>query len=99
MTNEEVYIGSIRVFRPVVDKAQAIKVLEEASEVHGSCQRYLDTYEGNGSAADDWVTDDIIAECADTLQALANLLAGLGVYDMTEANKECWEKNHRRGRC
>ena len=94
-----VTIGEVTTFANVqADKAQALKVLEEAAEVFGAWQVYDDSYEGVGSASDEWVRNDLVDEIADTIQACANLAAAIGVDDMREAMSACEARNRERGR-
>lgn len=86
------------------DKAQAVKVLEEAAEVFGAWQQWdkyhrqhacFDLPKAQAAAA---MKQNIIAEIADTMQACANLAAALGCDDMTPHMESCYERNLRRGR-
>lgn len=74
------------------DKAQALKVLEEASETVEAFKKWL---------LADWASAefiDLIDEIADTIQASCNLAAALGVTDLTPYLARCEERNRRRGR-
>ena len=42
--------------------------------------------------------DDLVDECCDVIQATCNLLAALGVTDLTEAMAACERRNEVRGR-
>ena len=65
------------------DKEGIVKLLEEASEVHGAWER------GDpGGMAD---------ELADVVQAACNLAARFDL-DLDAAMERCRERNHRRGR-
>ena len=66
------------------DKAQALKPLEEAAEIFGAWQ------EGD--------REKTLNECADVIQAVANLCQALGQYDMTPYMQRCRECNESRGR-
>ena len=90
-------------------KAQALKVLEEASEVHGAWHVLMDQiafYERSDedmSAVQNmpvvmYATDDLMDEIADTIQACCNLAAALGVTDMTQHLARCEVRNRSRGR-
>lgn len=84
-----VRVGSVRRFdRIEPDKEHALKVLEEASEVHGAWQRY---------GAEDW-KDVLLDECADVIQATLNLVAALGVEDFRPYLRACEKRNRKRGR-
>lgn len=92
-----VEIGTVQTFdRVKPDKAQALKVLEEAAEVFGAWQLWED--------ADDCIGDDafvcacLMAECADVIQATCNLLAAYGVRDFTAYMESCRKRNVERGR-
>ena len=101
-----VRIGDVQTFSEFerFDKAQACKVLEEAAEVYAAWQKCKPWYgcgakmmnERQRVAGGDAV-DELIAECADLITATSNLLAGLGVDDMTEPMKRCVLKNNARG--
>ena len=92
-----VEIGTVQTFPDVKpDKAQALKVLEEAAEVVGAWQLWED--------ADDCIGDDafeyarLMTECADVIQATCNLLAAYGVRDFTWHMEMCRKRNVGRGR-
>lgn len=60
------YLLNMRVFNDVSDgKGQAPKPLEEAAGAFGAWQEF------------DGMRDDLIDECMDTVQAIANLLAAV----------------------
>ena len=87
-----VRVGSVRRFDHVApDKAQALKPLEEASEVLGAWQRL---YECPIRANEEL----LLAECADVIQATLNLVAAYGVEDFRPYMKECERRNRERGR-
>lgn len=80
-----VNIGKVATFpgaKP--DKAQALKVLEEAAEVFGAWQAF-DDYE-------------LFYECADVIQATCNLVAAFGISDFAPYMEECRTRNEERGR-
>lgn len=80
-----VNIGEVATFPAVKpDKAQALKVLEEAAEVFGAWQAF-DDYE-------------LFYECADVVQATCNLVAAFGVSDFAPYMEECRTRNEERGR-
>lgn len=69
-----VIVGAVPVFASTeADKAQAMKVVEEAAEVFGAWQTWVD---GGWCAGD---RRALIDECADVIQATCNLLDVLGV--------------------
>lgn len=82
-------IGEVRTFPdPKPNKAQVVKILEEAAEIY--------------SAWEDWSTPEakrrICMECADLFMATSNLLASLGVSDMSYYLRECEKVQEIRGR-
>lgn len=93
-----VALPSVRVFDEVnADKAHALKVVEEASEVFGAWQAWQE----NGPTMDleeIRLAERIVDECCDTISAVCNLLAAFDVYDLTEPMRRCRERNARRGR-
>ena len=87
-----VEIGTVQTLPDVKpDKAQALKVLEEAAEVFGAWRR-LDAMESGV------VFQDLKDECADVIQATCNLLAAYGVQDFTWHMEMCWRRNVKRRR-
>lgn len=100
-----VEVGKVAVFREVrPDKAQALKPLEEASEVFGAWQLYdrrlrIDEAVGiTGTPRAMELRDALLDECADAIQAVCNLAASLGVRDMTDRMHACRIRNEKRGR-
>lgn len=88
-----VKVGTVPVFSSTeADKAQAMKVVEEAAEVFGAWQTWVD---GGWCAGD---RRALVGECADTIQAVGNLLDALGVADMEQHMEECRARNEARGR-
>lgn len=82
------YLLNLRTFREVRDdRAQALKPLEEAAEVFGAWQDCDDMH-------------DLIDECMDTVQAIANLLAAVGATqgEVDAAIRRMDERNCERGR-
>ena len=96
------YIGEFPTFRGLhADKAQALKVLEEAAEAYGAAADYAK------AACRDDVDREIprtrarmLDECADLAQALANLLAAWHVdpEEWAAAAMRCRVRNDARGR-
>lgn len=86
------------------NKAQATKVLEESAELFAAVQGFMSyaKYEGlfhnavTRAILDNYRTD-IINEACDVITALCNLLAGVGVDDLSGALKRCVAKNMERG--
>lgn len=92
-----VEIGTVQTFPDVKpDKAQALKVLEEAAEVFGAWQQWdgLDQDE----KGDGFNVICLMNECADVIQATCNLLAAYGVKDFTCSMESCRMRNAERGR-
>ena len=88
----------IRVFENVEpSEAQARKVLEEAGEVLEAWGVW-DELKDWSAFYNDYKRNELVNECADVMQATANLLSALGVNDATEAMKQCEERNEKRGR-
>lgn len=87
-----VNIGTVRAFPGVLsDKAQALKVVEEAAEVFSAWEQW-------SSVRDEGMRDMLVGELADCVTACANLAAALGVYDLARAVKEAEARNEERGR-
>lgn len=87
-----VNIGTVRTFPGVLpDKAQAMKVVEEAAEVFSAWEQW-------SSVEDEGVRDMLVGELADCVTACANLAASLGAYDLARAVKEAEVRNEERGR-
>ena len=92
-------LGGVRAFPGAVpDKAQALKVLEEAAEVFGAWQVLWDAVEGTSEKRVHAARESLFAEIADTIQASCNLAAALGVTDLTPYLAQCEERNRERGR-
>ena len=88
-----VSIGEVATFPGAkADKAQALKVLEEAAEVFGAWQA-LDTGECSSSKR-----VDVLNECADVIQSVANLIYAMGERDFAPYMNACRERNEKRGR-
>ncbi|WP_281623870.1 hypothetical protein [Senegalimassilia anaerobia] len=88
-----VSIGEVATFPGAkADKAQALKVLEEAAEVFGAWQVF-DDYEPPSFFA-----GAVLDECADVIQATCNLLAALGMTDFEPYMEDCHKRNEERGR-
>lgn len=91
-----VIVGSVATFDSVrPDKELALKVLEEASEVYNAWQawnEYPDA-EVKGECA-----QAVMEECADVIQATANLAKAMGCDDMRLDMMDCEDRNRRRGR-
>lgn len=85
-------IGEVALFdAPRADKEQAVKVLEEAAEVLGAWQSYDRTRSDTSRGL-------LLDECADVVQAVANLVGALGVGDFSWYMLACERRNRERGR-
>lgn len=97
-----VIIGEVTTFpNTTADKAQIMKVAEEYLEVFSAWEnreQYLHVRESITWMNEKEMDYPLIDECADLIQAVSNLLAGLGVSDMTDAMEECRKRNEERGR-
>lgn len=99
-------LGAVRAFPGAVpDKAQALKVLEEAAEVFGAWQEaeisktaYAEPEEREVNGYAFGYGEVLLDEIADTIQASCNLAAALGVTDLTPHLAACEERNRERGR-
>lgn len=74
-------------------KAQALKVMEEASEFVEAVKQFVEHPTNEG-------VDKMLAEAADVNQALMNALAILNMRneDLEDAAMYCFARNHARGR-
>lgn len=101
-----VKLASVRTFPHVApNKAQALKVLEEASETVEAFKKWLlaDGFQKCNAeeVPADWADEelnDLMDEIADTITASCNLAAALGVTDLTPYLARCDERNRERGR-
>ena len=97
ITPKRVKIGDVLAFPNVKpDKAQALKVLEEAAEVFAAWQeweKYKD-YPSNRI----YEQSDLIDEIADVIQACVNLISAYGITDFEVAMTNCEKRNRKRGR-
>lgn len=81
-----------------VDKAQAMKIVEEACEVHSAFERYRLAKNANGYLEMEQAKMDMVEEISDVMQACSNMLAALGVSDMRDEMRKCADRNKARGR-
>lgn len=95
-------LGAVRAFPGAVpDKAQALKVLEEAAEVVEAFKR---ADPGDVLPVARQFPDcnkrilPLVDEIANTITACCNLAAALGVTDLTPYLAACEERNRERGR-
>lgn len=94
------YLLNMRVFNEVKDsKGQALKPLEEAAEVFGAWQE-LDSMRCSPVTMRAVFRPNLIDECVDTVQAVANLLAAVGATqgEVDAAIRRLDERNECRGR-
>lgn len=92
-----VKLGHVRAFPNVQPtKEQALKPLEEASEVREAWS-LLDGMLSIGLDGEH-EREMLLDEIADTITACCNLAAALGVTDMTPHLARCEERNRERGR-
>lgn len=94
------YLLNAGVFNDVSDsKGQALKPLEEAAEVFGAWQK-CDRMRYAATAMRKASREDLIGECMDTVQAVANLLAAIGATqgEVDAAIKRMDGRNRGRGR-
>lgn len=92
-----VKLGTVQTFAGVKpDKAQALKVLEEAAEVFGAWQLW-DGLEQD-EKGDGFNVICLMNECADVIQATCNLLAAYEITDFTWHMEMCRKRNVGRGR-
>lgn len=90
-------IGDVETFANVrPDKEHALKVLEEAAEVFGAWQRW-NLWTGV-DLREDMMRGQILDECADTIQAVCNLIAAFDVADFEPYMQRCEQRNRERGR-
>lgn len=90
--NMSVRIGDVVTFaNPKADKAQVMKIAEECMEFFAEWQILPRGLEAENCSY-------LVAECADLITAVCNLLAALGVDDMRGAMAECEQRNRERGR-
>lgn len=93
------YLLNMRVSNKVNDvKRQALQPLEEAAEVFGAWQKRNVQYTSEKMYK--VFSDELIDECMDTVQAIANLLAAVGATqgEVDAAIKRMDERNGDRGR-
>lgn len=92
------YLLNMRVFNDVSDsKGQALKPLEEAAEIFSAWQEF-DSMRNVPAWRD--MRDDLIDECMDTVQAVANMLAAVGATqgEVDAAIRRMDDRNGDRGR-
>ena len=93
------YLLNMRVFNDVEDsKAQALKPLEEAAEIFGAWQKRNAQY--TPATMCKVFRTELIDECMDTVQAIANLLAAVSATqgEVDAAIRRMGARNENRGR-
>lgn len=99
-----VYIPPVRTFPDAeASKAQAVKVLEEAAEVLGAWKQVCECFDdcdscGHATYRGCVHIGDLVDECCNVITATCNLLAALGINDITDAMRCCEKRNEERGR-
>nr|DAQ68642.1 MAG TPA: hypothetical protein [Caudoviricetes sp.] len=97
-----VKLGTVQTLTDVKqDKAQALKVLEEAAEVFDAWQLWDDL--DPDEKRDGFNVICLMSKCADVIQATCNLIAAYGVAvngvtDFTTFMEACRNRNVERGR-
>lgn len=91
-----VIVGSVATFDAVrPDKAQALKVLEEASGIYNAWQAWN---EYPGAEVKGECAQAVMEERANVIQETANLAKAMGCDDMRLDMMDCEDRNRRRGR-
>mgnify|MGYP000702350693 CR=1 FL=1 len=102
--NRKINLGDFGTFAHVnPDKAQALKVLEEASEVVEAYKAYHKRSMESPFSQEKTIGEyryELLDECADVCQAVANLVVALTPWDneWDKAVKRCHDRNEIRGR-
>lgn len=91
-------IGDVCEFKYVYadDKGQALKPLEEASEVLEAWKAWRKSIKSKRYSPKR--RQELEDEIADCIQACVNLAAALGIKDLSPAMRRCESRNKRRGR-
>lgn len=91
-------IGEVTEFRRVYadDKGQALKPLEEASEILEAWKAWRNALQHQRNAIRR--KHELEDEIADCIQACVNLAAALGIDDLGPMMKRCEIRNKQRGR-
>ena len=93
-----VYFGEIETFPSAKpDKAQVMKILEECAEVYSAWES-LEGARCDPRTCNCRCSRCVLDECADVVQAVANLVAAIGVHNFTFFVEECERRNRKRGR-
>lgn len=94
LNSRAVRVGAVATFEGVKpDKAQALKLLEEAAEVFGAWQDW-----GRGTDFKPKSRIAVLDEIADVVQAACNLAVAFGVTDFAPYMQGCRIRNEERGR-
>lgn len=91
-----VHVGDVYIVQSArADKAQALKILEEAAEVFSAWERFVCCDDKAMRSALEFY---LRQEVADLITASCGMLAGLGFHDASEALEFCKLYNEERGR-
>lgn len=90
-------IGAVAPFDMGGMKEKALKPIEEAAEVFGAYQDYVDACDNDETHAG-YAASAMLDEIADCIQACANLAAMVGCSDLTPYMERCRYRNEERGR-
>lgn len=96
-----VRVGWIDTFLDVCDnKEQALKPLEETAEIFGAWQRMRSECQADCHGCDCFCINHklLVDECADAMQAIANLLEAIDQQSICLELDECAARNISRGR-
>lgn len=94
LNSRAVRVGAVATFEGVKpDKAQALKLLEEAAEVFGAWQDW-----DRGTDFKPKSRIAVLDEIADVVQAACNLVAAFGVTDFAPYMQDCRIRNEERRR-
>lgn len=97
----KVLIGEVGTFADVCDnKEQALKPLEETAEIFGAWQRMRSECQADCHGCDCFCINHelLVDECADAIQAIANLLISIDKWNMRLEMDECADRNIVKGR-
>ena len=91
-----VHVGDVYTVQGArANKAQALKILEEAAEVFAAWQVLSLEFSQIGKEAAEEV---LVSEIADLITAACGMIAGLGFWEAAEAFELCKMHNEKRGR-
>lgn len=92
--------------KPLEEAAEVFAAWQDFSLASRIYERCLDDYNGyNAADVDELILplvasskDGLVDECCDVIQAVCNLLAAMGVDDLTREMRKCRSRNDARGR-